>query len=263
MSVGQTHDSSQDFSLQTMELLASAMALQARSPAFPEFAHLPTLALKRFAKASPVEKFRSQAKLLLDAVDTNVKFVGSRRDAVEFAPKDTKEVESFLKCVGSCSVAGNAVLQSYNISSLIWARCAACCTHLLLFCPVLVPDRQSVLASLMHECGLLTEDMTCRDVGASNVPMLAYARKLSDAAAQQRRDTADAVRDIAATAHAPDASDESDADAATQVRAHDHWYSMLVILCRQVPFGRQSARLSVQQCALFPWGCRLCGHLSG
>jgi nucleolar complex protein 2 len=81
-----------------MELLASALALEARCPAFPELAHLPTLALKRFAKASPVERFRAQAKLLLDAVDTNAKFVGARRDAAEFSPKDTDQIAAFLKC---------------------------------------------------------------------------------------------------------------------------------------------------------------------
>lgn len=84
-----------------MELLTSSLALSARSPAFPELAHLPTLALKRFVKASPVERFRSEAKLLLDAIDTNARFVGSHRDAAEFAPKDTAEVSAFLRCAPS------------------------------------------------------------------------------------------------------------------------------------------------------------------
>jgi nucleolar complex protein 2 len=87
------------FWLQTMELLAGSLALSARNPGFPELSHLPTLALKRFLKASPVERFRSQATLLLHAVDSNVKLVGQRRDGVDFAPKDIAAVAAFLRYI--------------------------------------------------------------------------------------------------------------------------------------------------------------------
>lgn len=83
--------------VQTLELLAASLALNARSPAFPELVHLPTLALKRFAKASPVERFRSQARLLLDATAANARLVGLERDEVDFAPKDAEAVAAFLR----------------------------------------------------------------------------------------------------------------------------------------------------------------------
>jgi nucleolar complex protein 2 len=86
--------------VQTLELLASSLALSARSPAFPELVHLPTLALKRFAKASPVERFRSQARMLLDAVAANARLVGLERDNANFAPKDADAVAAFLRCGG-------------------------------------------------------------------------------------------------------------------------------------------------------------------
>ena len=110
------HCHSQLAVLQAMELLASSLALSARSPAFPELAHLPTLALKRFAKASPVERFRSQAKLLLDALDTNAKFVGARRDAVEFAPKDTDAVAAFLRCSPAAVISSRAQCQRVRLT---------------------------------------------------------------------------------------------------------------------------------------------------
>lgn len=81
-----------------MELLAAALAAIARSPGFPEMAHLPTLALKTFAKASPVDRFRVQAKRLLEAIDATVQAVGRRRDGVDFAPKDMDRVEAFIRC---------------------------------------------------------------------------------------------------------------------------------------------------------------------
>lgn len=81
-----------------MELLATSLALSARSPAFPELAHLPSLALKRFIKAATVERFRTQARLLLDTIATNARVLGTKRDAVEFAPKDTEAVAAFMRC---------------------------------------------------------------------------------------------------------------------------------------------------------------------
>jgi hypothetical protein len=79
-------------------VLAGSLALSARSPGFPELAHLPSLALRRFIKASPVERFRTHAKLLLGALDENSRFVGLRRDEVDFAPKDIDAVAAFLSC---------------------------------------------------------------------------------------------------------------------------------------------------------------------
>lgn len=80
-----------------MELLAGSLALWAYNPGFPELVHLPLVALKKFVKGSPVERFRRQAKLLVDSVEATVKFVGFARDTVEFAPKDVAAVASFLR----------------------------------------------------------------------------------------------------------------------------------------------------------------------
>jgi nucleolar complex protein 2 len=81
-----------------MELLAGALALIARNPGYPEMAHLPMLSLKAFAKACPVDRFRSQAKLLLEAIDANARLIGTRRDTVDFAPKDMAKVDEFMRC---------------------------------------------------------------------------------------------------------------------------------------------------------------------
>lgn len=81
-----------------MELLAGSLALYATNPGFPELVHLPMLTLRRFVKASPVDKFRSQTTLLLHAVDSQAKYVGLQRDGVEFAPKDVEAAASFLSC---------------------------------------------------------------------------------------------------------------------------------------------------------------------
>ena len=83
--------------MQTMELLAGNLALWSYNPGFPELVHMPLVALKKFGKVSPVERFRRQAKLLVDSIEANVRFVGHARDTVEFAPKDIKEVSSFLR----------------------------------------------------------------------------------------------------------------------------------------------------------------------
>eukprot|EP00892_Ulva_mutabilis_P007512 jgi/Ulvmu1/5132/UM021_0149.1 len=82
---------------QAMELLASSLALSARSPGFPELSYLPTIALRRFAKITQAERFRSQATLLLHAIQENAIFVGLRRDSIDFAPKDSAAASSFLQ----------------------------------------------------------------------------------------------------------------------------------------------------------------------
>lgn len=82
-----------------MEVLAGALALYARNPAFPELSHLPMLSLRRFIKSSPVDKFRSQATLLVHAAEAQAKLVGMERDGVDFAPKDLAAVSTFLRYV--------------------------------------------------------------------------------------------------------------------------------------------------------------------
>lgn len=92
--------------VQTMEILAGALALHARSPAFPDLSHLPVLSLRRFIKSATVEKFRTQATLLVHAVESQAKLVGMERDGVDFAPKDLATVSNFLKCDSTSELLG-------------------------------------------------------------------------------------------------------------------------------------------------------------
>ena len=103
---------------QAMELLSGNLALSARSPGFPELAHLPALALRRFVKTSQAERFRSQATLLLNAIDENIKFVGLSRDSVDFTPKDTEAASTFLQYVSLDLVAHSyqSVNKSHSMS---------------------------------------------------------------------------------------------------------------------------------------------------
>lgn len=73
---------------QAMELLAEHLAQWAYSPAFPELLHVPAAQLRAFAKATPVERFRKQARSLLDAAERHAEWVKAKRNAVDFAPKD-------------------------------------------------------------------------------------------------------------------------------------------------------------------------------
>lgn len=132
---------------QTMEILAGSLALNARNPGFPELAHLPTVALRRFVKMSNAEKFRSQATLLLHAINANAKFVGIRRDSVDFAPKDANFAESFLRC-----------------------------DQVITVCML------TMLADAMHT----VRYCQCRDDPDTKVPLLVYAQRLAEKGAQKR-----------------------------------------------------------------------------
>ena len=78
------------------ELLAGHMAQWACSVAFPELAHVPMLALRRFVKRTAVARFSAAAKGLLAAMEANAAFVEAARRAAEFAPKDTVRLQAFL-----------------------------------------------------------------------------------------------------------------------------------------------------------------------
>lgn len=93
---------------QVMELLAAHLAQWSCHVAFPELAHLPMAQLRRFAKATSVERFRRSARQLADAIERNVAFVGRARDQVDFSPKDLGQVAAFLSAeaaAGSAPVA--------------------------------------------------------------------------------------------------------------------------------------------------------------
>jgi hypothetical protein len=81
---------------QALELLADHLSQWACHVSFPELAHLPLAQLRRYAKTTPVERFRKSARQLADAIERNIAFVGKARDHVEFSPKDLSEVANFL-----------------------------------------------------------------------------------------------------------------------------------------------------------------------
>lgn len=51
------------------ELLAEHLAQWSYSPAFPELSLLPVLNLRKFAKATKVDKFRKAVRALMDAIE--------------------------------------------------------------------------------------------------------------------------------------------------------------------------------------------------
>lgn len=85
------------------------------SISFPELSHLPCVVLRGFAKACAVERFRRQARQLVEALERNATYVGNARDAVSFAPQDLAAAGAFLSGdkeraqvggVGSCGKQG-------------------------------------------------------------------------------------------------------------------------------------------------------------
>eukprot|EP00963_Diacronema_lutheri_P008347 scaffold741_cov336-Pavlova_lutheri.AAC.58 len=72
----------------SLELLAEHLSQWSTHAAFPELSHTCLIALKRFMKNSKVERFRKEAKKCVSAIERNAEFVLSKRDLVEFCPKD-------------------------------------------------------------------------------------------------------------------------------------------------------------------------------
>jgi nucleolar complex protein 2 len=80
-----------------IELLAEHLSQWSCSIAFPELAHLPLLHLRKFGKQCKVERFRTSSRALADALERNMAFVSQRRQQVDFSPKDTAQVNTFLQ----------------------------------------------------------------------------------------------------------------------------------------------------------------------
>ncbi|GAQ82293.1 hypothetical protein KFL_001060260 [Klebsormidium nitens] len=80
-----------------LELLSEHLSQWAYSVAYPELALPVLIQLRKFVKATTVDRFRKQVKQLIDAAERNSEFVGRRRDAVTFSPKDAAAVKSFLQ----------------------------------------------------------------------------------------------------------------------------------------------------------------------
>ncbi|DBA84942.1 TPA: hypothetical protein ACH3X2_005684 [Trebouxia sp. C0005] len=98
--------------LQVIELLAEHLSLWSCSIAFPELAHLPLLHLRKFGKQCKVERFRTSSRALADALERNMAFVSQRRQQVDFSPKDTAQVNTFLQTE---LAAHQAPLQKYAL----------------------------------------------------------------------------------------------------------------------------------------------------
>ena len=79
-----------------LQLLTEHLNQWSYSPGFPELAHVPSRDLRRFCKATQVTRFRKAARAVVDAVERNSDWISRKRDNVDFAPKDTERVRSFL-----------------------------------------------------------------------------------------------------------------------------------------------------------------------
>lgn len=89
---------------QIVELFSEYFVLWSKNIAFPEFALPVIIMLKRWLKESRKKstgnkngKFGATLALLVQKLETNAKFIEEKRAKVDFAPKDRKQVEGFLK----------------------------------------------------------------------------------------------------------------------------------------------------------------------
>ncbi|KAG6554456.1 hypothetical protein Mapa_003834 [Marchantia paleacea] len=80
-----------------VEQLGEHLAQWSYAVAFPELSVVPLIQLRHFQKKTSVDRFRRQVKQLVEQVERNVVFVGKKRDAVTFSPKDSSSVQSFLQ----------------------------------------------------------------------------------------------------------------------------------------------------------------------
>eukprot|EP00850_Spirogloea_muscicola_P003296 SM000013S26465 [mRNA] locus=s13:520815:526476:+ [translate_table: standard] len=67
----------------SLELLAAHLAQWAYSIAFPELALVPLISLRRFMKGTTVDRFRRQAKQLIDHLERNIEMVERKRSGDE------------------------------------------------------------------------------------------------------------------------------------------------------------------------------------
>ncbi|KAM7193579.1 Noc2p family protein [Naviculisporaceae sp. PSN 640] len=89
---------------QIIELFSEYFVLWSKNIAFPEFALPVIISLKRWLKESRKiskgnknGKFASSLALLVQKLEMNAKFIEEKRAKVDFAPKDRKQVDAFLK----------------------------------------------------------------------------------------------------------------------------------------------------------------------
>eukprot|EP00803_Ostreobium_quekettii_P001539 evm.model.scf_347.12 EVM.evm.TU.scf_347.12 scf_347:81912-91436(+) len=82
---------------QVMELLARHAAQWSYTVSFPELSYWITFSLRKFARATPTERFRVNARQLIASMERTCEDVQRRRDSVDFSPKDLDEVENFAR----------------------------------------------------------------------------------------------------------------------------------------------------------------------
>lgn len=80
-----------------VEQFSEHLVLWSYAIAFPELALVPLIGLRQFMKETKVDRFRRQMKQLVDHIEQNIEYIGRKRDAVNFSPKDASLVSSFLK----------------------------------------------------------------------------------------------------------------------------------------------------------------------
>ena len=83
--------------VQTMFSLAEHLHAAAYSVGFPEMSISVVLALRAAAKKSKIGAFQKRCRSLLTQIDAQAQYVATRRAAVDFSPKDRKQVQDFLK----------------------------------------------------------------------------------------------------------------------------------------------------------------------
>ncbi|KAK4218252.1 ribosome assembly protein Noc2 [Rhypophila decipiens] len=89
---------------QIVELFSEYFVLWSKNIAFPEFSLPVIIMLKRWLKDSRKRssgnnngKFASSLALLVQKMEMNAKFIEEKRAKVDFAPKDRKQVDAFLR----------------------------------------------------------------------------------------------------------------------------------------------------------------------
>ena len=83
--------------VQTMFALAEHLHAAAYSIGFPEMSISVVLALRAAAKKSKIGAFQKRCRSLLTQIEAQSQYVATRRAAVDFSPKDRKQVQDFLK----------------------------------------------------------------------------------------------------------------------------------------------------------------------
>ena len=83
--------------VQSMFALAEHLHAAAYSIGFPEMSISVVLALRAAAKKSKIGAFQKRCRSLLTQIEAQSQYVATRRAAVDFSPKDRKQVQDFLK----------------------------------------------------------------------------------------------------------------------------------------------------------------------